>query len=526
MRLRSVLRHTSDFAQRLIHPGKRRRHRVAIRRSIYLFIIVVAIFSYVTNPFVKFSIVVDPYTQILFENDEFILEGDQSLIVQEDAFFRRLALLKSGWHIFSSKFSGGQKAKRSSVDEIIRQIHLDRFDPQQPFLISGDHFSVLYPRSLGIFYNSILDGRTALNETDWKNRQLIYLKTLAYALQAFEHSSSLSTTIVPVGPRSIALLNFYAPPSDTLYSLFYALLVLQDENAIASRYPFEKQSMSLQTSSSAKKLLELHNDSLTRHYENFMNQLYDEQLGLVRTDQSFSGTKDIVFRQGAFYHNIMVWATTRQAQQLGLIEKDERWLNDYKQRIIDTYWVEEEGLFLEDLGPESLENNHYSSDWLIAYQTGFLDPNNPNDLPYLEKSVEYIRRNAIDQPFGLQYHPDPRRDQAVWIVKIFAPDYASTAIWSHWGMEYIKLLVNLAQVTGDPLYLEQADGQLSSYAYNIKRYRGYPEVYNQQGDFFRQTFYKSIRQTGWIVNYEQARAMFEWTNNQEGLRRQSSPTPR
>jgi hypothetical protein len=78
-------------------------------------------------------------------------------------------------------------------------------------------------------------------------------------------------------------------------------------------------------------------------------------------------------------------------------------------------------------------------------------------------------------------------------------------------MEYTKLLAHLAQITGKELYLEQADKQLSAYAYNIKRYRGYPEVYNSSGDFFQQAFYKSVRQTGWIVSFEQAQAMIEFT---------------
>lgn len=217
---------------------KRKKERIRTRLVVGLVIVVVGLFSYLTNPFVKFSIVVDPYTQINFDQDSFVLSSSTNVIVQDDAFFRSLAQVKSFWHIFSSYIGGGQKAEQTSVDEIIAEIHGLRFQPDYPYLISGDHFSVLYPRSLGIFYHSTLDPRTALSDEDWQNRQHLYLKTTAYALQVYAQADRLSTTIVPVGPRSVALMNIYAPPSDTLYSLLYALWVMQRPQEFFSRYPF------------------------------------------------------------------------------------------------------------------------------------------------------------------------------------------------------------------------------------------------------------------------------------------------
>jgi len=67
----------------------------------------------------------------------------------------------------------------------------------------------------------------------------------------------------------------------------------------------------------------------------------------------------------------------------------------------------------------------------------------------------------------------------------------------------------LARETGDEVYLSEADRQLGAYAFNIKRYRGYPELYDSSGDFFKTPFYKSVRQTGWVVSYEQARELVE-----------------
>ncbi|MDH5533410.1 MAG: hypothetical protein OEX81_03220 [Candidatus Pacebacteria bacterium] len=472
--------------------------------------IIIAIFSYFTNPFVKFSLVKDPYAQVVIEDGNIVIKGSEDLTLRGGRYIGGLAKLKSGWHIVSSRFTGGKKASSNTVDEIIKEIHLIRFDPSEPYLISGDHFSMLYPRSLGIFYHSLLDDRTALSETDWKNRQVIYLKTLTYASNIYSQSSELSTTIVPVGPGSVALMNIYAVPSDTLYSLLFAYQQLIDNSYQRDNYPYDNDiSYDLATKEAATKLLAEHKDSLKRHYDGFKGYAYDEQSGLIRKNILLSGTKDIMKKYGAFYDNVVFWKTAQLAQDLGVIEKDQAFLDQYKQRIIDTYWLGERGHFLEDLSEESLSESWYSSDWMIAFQTGFLDPDDEDDLVYLTKTVEYIQRNAIDKPFALQYSPDKRNQRMYGVVKWLSPEYGSTTIWSNWGMEYTKLLIRLAQVTNDITYLEQAKTHLDAYTFNIKRYQGYPEVYDQEGDFYKTPLYKSIRRTGWVVTFEQAREMYK-----------------
>lgn len=493
------------FKNRVVRWYRRKIVRRGARWTIAL-IIVLAIFTYLTNPFVRFTLIIDPYQNVQYDNDQIVLERDPSLFVKNDAFFQKLALFKSGWSIFGNSFQRGQRAKPGSIDEIIREIHTLRFNPSEPFLISGDHFSQLYPRSLGIFYHSILDSRTALDQDDWQNRQLIYLKTTAYALQTFDQAGRLSTTIVPVGPRSVALMNIYAKPSDTLYSLLYALDQLHGSQFLYQTYPFENaQQYKLQTEEQAEKLITQYQPTLKRFLNEYIQNVYDPTTGLVRKNILLSGTKDMAKRQSAFYDNVVFWRTLQLAEQLGIIDSSPIELDALKQRIVRTYWIEDKGYFAEDL---SDGEGQYSSDWLIVLMTGFLNPADEAERIYYQRSVEYIQRNSIDQPFALQYHPDQRKQQLYWGVKWFAPDYGSTAIWSNWGMEYLKLLSLLGYYTKDPIYLQQADLQLQSYTYNIKLYRGFPEVYNAQGKFFKQRFYRSVRQTGWVVSFEQARGLF------------------
>lgn len=498
-----------------LQPFYKNRIRISSRLVWWFsaFITLVAIFSYLTNPFVRFSLVNSNLSRIHLEGDQLVLEDADSPVLRDRVFFSRLAFLKSGWHVVSSKVSGGHKASRATVDQIINEIHTLRFDPNLPFIISGDHFSVFYNRSLGIFYHSLLDQRTVLNETDWHNRQLIYAKSLLYALDVYAQANRLSTTIVPIGPKSVALLNFYAYPSDTMYSLLYGIQALKTDS-IHRIYNYESLHQidtGLQTVDLGNQLQQEYFDTLKRHFDLYIETVVDPQTGLIRKDMYVSSTKDLVKRQSSFYDNVILWRTYQLADQLHLINLNETFLEDLRQKILDMYWLPEKGYFLDHLSDEAVINSHYSSDWLIAYQTGFLNAENEADRVYLEKTLEYIKRNALDRPFAIAYQAERRLSETHLIPRLAAPDYGSTAIWSNWGMEYAKLLIALAQATGEITYLTDAENQISAYAYNIRRYRGYPEVYNYEGDFYRQTFYKSIRQTGWVVSFEQAREMLEWT---------------
>jgi hypothetical protein len=510
LRRNTVAKIAGQTVQRF-RPRQRSRRRAYA--AVIAFSLVLGIFSYLTNPFVRFSLVFDPYKEVLqTEQGQFGLNESDELFLRDRFFYRQLAYLKSGWYIVTGKFAGGPKASGSSVDEIIAEIHQLRFNPEEPFLISGDHFSVLYPRSLGIFYHSLLDPRTALSKEDWQNRQLIYLKTTAYALQVFAESDRLSTTVVPIGPKSVALINVYAPPVDTLYSMLYALRVMQDERVLLQQYPFGAESVDLPqlgTKDAAAVLTQQYKTSLQQHWERYRTEVFDEQTNLIKREIRLSGTKDMAQRSSAFYDNVIFWRTAQLAMELGVIERDQEFLDKVKTTILSTFWLEESGYFLDDLSPESIQNEWYSGDWLIAYQTGFLNPAIPAEREMLERSIAYLQRNALDQPFGVQYSADQRPEQLYWPVRVGAPDYGSTSIWSNWGMEYIKLLAHLSVVTGNQTYMFQANQQISAYSYNIKRYRGYPELYDSDGDFFQQRFYKSVRQTGWVVSFEQARAMVQ-----------------
>lgn len=486
--------------------------------AIIIAYMIVGVLSYLTNPFTRYTLVSVPFQTELREDGQLVILKQANLRLRTSVFYGVFAKAKSGYHILANAYSGTKRTKTETLNEIIADIHKLRFDPNEPYLISGDHFSMLYIRSLGIFYHTLLDPRTPLDQEDWLNRQKIYLQTTAYALAVFDESAKLSTTIVPVGEISVSLMNIYAPPSDTLYSLLYALDVMRSSTALENTYPFiPQQRYQLQTRAAADQLLVEYQPSLQRHYATFMTYVIDPETGLVRKDILLSGTKDISKRQSALYDNVMVWKTTQLAQKLGVIPEDAEYLKELKAKILATYWRPEMGCFLEDQSPAALANNYYSSDWLIVLKTGFLDPFNANELPYYESCVTYIQQQQLDQPFGLKYQQQIRPSRLYTLVRIGAPEYGSTAIWSNWGMEYTKLLALMYQATGQENYLKRAQEEIRSYTDKIVQYGCYPEVYDEDGQMYMNNFYKSICQTGWVVTYEQAKALVDSISKTEPL---------
>ncbi len=472
--------------------------------------ILVAIASYLTNPFTRYSAVQTAFTTRTDSSGQLVLVKDVDLFVRSNIIYRSFSKVKSAYHILGNVYERNKKTQSTTLPDIIREIHQIRFNPDHLYLISGDHFSTLYIRSLGIFYATLLDPRTAIDQEDWLNRQKIYLQTTAYALEVFSQSSALSTTIVPVGQHSVTLLNIYQPPSDSLFSLLYAIRTMQSSDELLTRYPFpHTQTTSLQTQQAAQQLLQDYKTTLLRHYNAYIQSVVDSKTGLIKSDILLSGTKDIAKRQSAFYDNVILWKTQQLAQEEGIVPKNAAALEELRQNILNQYWIDDKGYFLEDVSPAAIKNSYYSSDWLIVLQTGFLNPQDPVELPYFERSVSYIRQNKIDQPFGLKYQTEDRPEREYSLVRFFVPEYGGTAIWSHWGMEYIKLLVLLYQQTGKAEYLALAESQLQSYSNNIIKYRCYPEVYDAQGRMLKNFFYKSVCQTGWVVNYEQAARMID-----------------
>lgn len=470
--------------------------------------ILLVLYSALSNPYGRASRVKNPFdTERRGKNIRLYKRFD--LKIRKNLFWRSFAYAKCAWHIVSNVHAG-KKAERGTVESVIRDIHQIRFDPKKPYLISGDHFNVLYPRNLGVFYYATLDSRSTLDKTDWEMRQRIYLQSVAYALAAFKENGDCTTTIVPVGSYAATCINIYHYPSDALYGILFALSALTDNSFFERRYPFESENaFVLETKDATQKLLDENHELIAHLVRKYHEQIFDTEAGLVRADIHISSAKDITVRTSAFYDNVIFWKTFQLARTLGIENIPAIDLAGLKERILKTYWYEEGGYFLEDRSQESVAEKYYSADWLSAYFTGLLDTTKPDERRYLERAVEHTIAEKLDMPFPLRYQGADRANRQVPLVRLVVASYGGTAIWSFWGAEFIKLLVALSEYSSDSAFLDRAGRHIDAYQKNMLRFRGYPEVYETKGSMLRTLFYNSVRQTGWVVGFEQAVSMFK-----------------
>lgn len=479
---------------------------VTVLQSLLALLALLSIGAYITNPFNKLTIIRRPFVAKLVDNVIHTIDNNSKLIISQSVFHRTFAVLKNGIHILSSRWVRSPRSSGTTLEEIIKDIHALRFNPDKLLLTSGDHFSALFVRNLGVFYYPTLDRSIPNTTKQWHNREITYLQTVAYALGVFAKHDTLTTTIVPTGRYRATCVNFYAYPSDTLYGMLYALAALTG-NESAKPIDYARDKHLLDTKQAATLLLKTYGDSLTAHYLRYKEKVYDEKTGLIRKDFHMSGAKDITRRESSFYDNVVFWKTTQLAMNLNLIPADQAFLRSLKTTILKTFWLQKQGYFLEDLSSEGKSHKYYSSDWLIVLATGFLDPASKKEQHYFANSVEYIRNNGIAQPLPIKYQHDTRAHRQFLAVRLAVASYGGDAIWSFWGMEYIKVLLILYKQTGSTKYLKEADQHIASYKATMLRDGGFPEVYSPDGKLLQTPLYRSVRQTGWVIGFEQVLAL-------------------
>lgn len=462
-------------------------------------VVLLSALALVTNPFSKVSVIALPYIA-RFRNGVIRVEDKSDQIVVRQGFiWRWFAVLSCGVYIVGTRYFHSPRSRSKAISGVIHDIHQLRYNPKKLLLISGDHFSGLFVRNLGVFLYPVMDTNMGLSERDWQRRQTVYLQTVAYALAIFKRQPELTTTIVSTGRNAATCVNFYAYPSDTLYGILFALATLTGHET-ARPYDYGSPLYKSVTGTAANDLLAANVESLRAHYENYQKQVFDERTGLIKMLVHVSGVKDITRRTCAFYDNVIFWKTTELAMKLGIVPADTDFLNRLKNKIVQTFWLADEGYFLEDLSEESIKSKYYSSDWLIVLATGFLDIQHPKERVYYERSVVHIQKTGVDWPFAIKYQNDTRANRQFLPVRIAVASYGGDSIWSFWGMEYIKVLLALGQ-TG------YADYHIAAYKDAMVRYGGFPEVYDARGRLLKTRMYQSITMTSWVIGFEQVLAI-------------------
>lgn len=484
---------------------------IAVITIVLLLATALAWIAYRTNPFSRLSVIRLPYAVRFGASGLGVTNRLRRLRVRQQWWWRTIAIVNCGLYIISTRYFHSPAAASDTVEGIIGDIHRHRFRPDRLLVVSGDHFTSLFVRNLGVFYYPLLDPSLPGDDSDWQDRQAVYLQTVAYALGVFSHRPVPTTTIVPTGRFQATCVNFYAYPSDTVYGILFALAALSGRQSAALTPLRTKSARQLATITATNQLLGNYRQTLGQLYQHYRNYAYDEASGLISTSVHMSGAKDITKRQAAFYDSVIFWKSTALAMELGIIDTDQAFLRRLKDRILQSYWLEAEGYFLEDLSQAAIQHKYYSSDWLIVLTTGFLDPRDSRERHYFQRSIDYIRQQGIAEPFAIKYQHETRAGRQFLPVRLAVASYGGDAIWSFWGMEYIKVLLLLHEsspsTSPDTDYLREADRHIAAYRQTMVRDGGFPEVYGPDGSMLQTPLYRSIRQTGWVVGFEQVLVM-------------------
>ena len=489
--IRSKNRESESHSRRAVLKRAIVKNRIAVvwAEGIIVTLLLCHVWLHITNPYAKFDVVEQPYTTTV-NNDGITVKKQFGLHAANGPLAETLGYYKSGFLIVQNAWFGSYPAASKNAEAIIGDIHKLRFDPSKPYLISGDQFSVLYPRNLGVFYNSLLDYRTAHSQQDWENRQRIYMQSALYALDAFSSAKHITTTIVPVSPRTVALTQVHpgSVASDSLYGVLYAFERLKNAEKV-------------QTTEATKSIIHDRKDDLKMLIEMYVKDVQDPSTGLIKRGSHLASARDGVLRDSSFYDNIVLWKTLDLADKLDIRLAAKGELDMLRAKIIKTFWQEDKGYFKDDQ-----KTTDYSSDWLLALPTGFLSLNSNEDRIKLERIIHYTKDQRLDQPFPIRYTAVSGQTKMPWAVKKFVPNYGGDAIWSYWGAQYIHLLAAMYHQTGSDIYKADAEKFIGIYNDKIEQTRGFPETFDTEGNFLQNMVYKSIRQTGWVVQFEQAKA--------------------
>lgn len=457
--------------------------------TLLILLLWIGVGAFFTDPYFPWTTVKSPYATEVSADGNVSLKEVHPPRFTTSLFARLTAYARAGARIVIYRWIP-EPALGTNEQTVLQQLHLRRFDPSKPYVITGAHYSDLYVRNLGVFFNELTSSNLHRMQRDTLLRQRMALQTVALDLAFLRANGRLVTTIVPLGGTTFTGVNIYAEPSDSLHAVLFTLHKLHQSPA---------------TQQAATQLLNEYRSELNAELDRYLKTVIDPDTKLVKRSIHLSGARDGVKREAAFYDTVVAWKTAQLARDLELLVPEWTAAESWKSAIISAYWLPDQKIFANDL---SQNGKVFGADTLMAVSTGFLDPQSSEDLRKIQVMIDEIHGQQLDQPFPLRYSRTNSQNQLHWAVRLFASGYMGEGIWSHWGIEYIKALL----VLGDsPLpnrceYLQRAQQFLRHYQAQIEKTGGYPELYGPDGTSFSTPAVKAVLHSGWVVNYEAASA--------------------
>jgi hypothetical protein len=223
----------------------------------------------------------------------------------------------------------------------------------------------------------------------------------------------------------------------------------------------------------AHRLLERHRDWLQAEVVHFVDEVVDQQTGMVREDRKFSAHRDTLVNRGNAYGNSMVALLAMTLADLGWpIPPSMVRLAAEPQRILmDSFW-DARGFFVDAPGDDqpSGEGN------IWPFWTGVI-----TDQAVLRQSLTMLEKRGYANPFPLKYEVNPRPDLEPFFVRHVMPDYQGATVWTSLGSMYLQLLNAI-----DPM---QAAPEIQRYREWIERDGTFWEVIDDEtGRAYDSTF--------------------------------------
>lgn len=336
-----------------------------------------------------------------------------------------------GWTRF-----GGRP--RDIADHIVKQCWNGEY-----FQNSLGHYREFWARDFGMACESLL----RLGYEDEVR------KTLEYALDRYSRHGRVFTAISPGGKP------FDFPPSRSVDSFAWLLrsLRLADAGDLVKAYPFLEQD-----------LLRL------------KREVWDSKSKLIRTGARLSSMRDYALRESSCYDNCMLAMLAGDAEHFKICPKDWKGVK-WKSVIREAFWTGK--YFRTDLS----SSRAVTSDSNIApFISGVFD-----DSSMLLKCVNALRARELDLFFPLKY-VSPYVHERMSRLEFFVPQWERSALWSHIGLQYIRLVKGL-----NP---ELARDCLQRYCSVLHRDGTLFECYFENGAPYRSFWYMADEGMLWVAN--------------------------
>ncbi len=312
------------------------------------------------------------------------------------------------------------------------------------FRVSSGHFCEFYSRDFGMCAEALV----ALGE---KKK---VLQTLDYALSRFKKHGHVTTSISPVGK----CFDFPYFAVDSLPFIFHAIRV-----------------------SGANRILDSYRDFLVKELDYYYEQVFDNNLLIVRKDKYFSSMKDYSRRSSSCYDNCMLSMLNDDLKALNFYNPFSHY--DIKKSIINNFW--NGNYFYDDISRQKLITGDAN---IFPFWCGVVDSKVIFDI-----CMKSVNKAGLSKPFPLKYTTSPEKVSRMHILELFAGGYERDSIWMHLGLCFLDVVKKYDKKSFND-FMKQYKGL-------ITKHKNFLEVYDSNGKPFQTHFYFSDESMLWVSKY-------------------------